>query len=142
MEEEDFFERYYQRTEAGKLEPVILYNPEYYRSMSTRLFVFEGQAVVPADSTYVISFEDKRAAGGEPYKEITSIRQFPTYERAVSFLEENPDLGYLLVGYSQLRSAVPLERVEHYELVYESAPPTPEPGQVALSEVKIFEYTP
>ena len=122
--------------------PVILYHPAYYRSMAARLFIFGGEEVVPENSTHVISYEDRTARGGEPYKAITSVRSFATYEDAVEFLEEQTDPNFLMMGYSQLRSPVPLEKLEHYELVHASVPPTPGPGQVALSEVRIFEYTP
>jgi dolichyl-diphosphooligosaccharide--protein glycosyltransferase len=141
-DEDEFFDVYYQRNAAGQAEPVILYYPEYYQSMSSRLFLFDGEEVVPENTTYVISYENKRASGGEPYKEIASIRRFIKYEEAVSYLNQQTGPNFRLVGYSQLDSPVPLEKLEHYELVHESIAPTPAPGQVSLSEVKIFEYTP
>jgi oligosaccharyl transferase (archaeosortase A-associated) len=141
-QEDEFFGVYYQKTESGALQPTILYYPEYYRCMSTRLYVFDGKEVIPNNSTYVISYEEKVARGGEHYKEITSVRRFATYQEGASYLEQQTGQNYRLVGYSELRSPVPLEKLEHYTLVHESTPPEAQPGEVALPEVKIFEYTP
>ncbi len=141
-DEDKYFGVYYQKTEAGSLQPTILYYPEYYRCMSTRLYVFDGKQVTPDNSTYVISYEEKVARGGKPYKEIASVRRFATYQEGESYLEQQTGPNYRLVGYSELRSSVPLEKLEHYTLVHESTPPEAQPGETALPEVKIFEYTP
>jgi len=140
--EDDYFDVYYQKLESGALQPRILYYPEFYRCMSTRLYIFDGEQVIPDNSTYVISYEEKVARGGEPYKEIASIRRFATYEAGVSYLEQQTGTNYRIVGYSELQSPVPLEKLEHYTLVHESTPPEAAPGETALPEVKIFEYTP
>ena len=142
-EESDFFDLYYLRSESNQLEPVILYYPEYYRAMSTRLYVFEGQEWIPQETT-VISWSEKELTdtNGNKIKAkvISDARKASDYESAEKFIDNNPN--YIIVGTDQLNSPVPLEKLENYVKVYESPLPVPEPGQVAVSEVKIFEYTP
>ena len=141
-DESDFFEVYYQKMPSGKLEPILLYYPEYYQSMSSRLYIFEGEEVVPNDSTWVISYADE----GKRYKVITDIANegnpFATYEDAQTYLKLHASSNYRIVGSNQLVSPVPLEELRDYKLVYKSPPPVPGPGEETISEVEIFEYIP
>ena len=64
-----------------------------------------------------------------PYKLLTSSQVFTTYEEASDFLKDHTG-NYRIVGVDIFNSPIPLEKLEHYELIYES------PAQY----VKIFEY--
>ncbi|MEE9400464.1 MAG: oligosaccharyl transferase, archaeosortase A system-associated, partial [Dehalococcoidia bacterium] len=90
-DQDDFFEVYYQRTSTGSFEPVMLYTPSYYQSMCSRLYNFEGKAVTPSNSTWVVSYEERIDMEGNRFKEITEVANngepFATYEKALEFLE-------------------------------------------------------
>ena len=143
----DFAETYYQKvtdqtTKVSKLEPVMLYHPEYYQSMCTRLYIYGGEAATPENSTLVISYVEKTDRNGLQYKEISSARQFATYDAAKSFFDSQTGPNVVLVGNSPLATAVPLEKLNNYKLVYNSSY-TEEPEQgITIPYVKIFEYSP
>ncbi|GAF71258.1 unnamed protein product, partial [marine sediment metagenome] len=136
---EEFFDVYYLSQE-GKLMPIQLYYPEYYRSLSTRLYNFDGKAVTP-DTSVVISYQERLDSKGEVVKEITSAESFPSYEAAEAFISRQESTNYRIVSSHPFVSPVPLGAVEHYNLIHSSSsgPLLPEVG--FIPEVKIFEYT-
>ena len=135
---EEFFDVYYLPRE-GELVPIQLFHPEYYRSLSTRLYNFDGKAVTP-DSSVVISYQERLIRKGEVFKEITSVESFPSYEVAEAYRLRQESANYRIVSSSPFISPVPLEAVEHYKLIHSSSsgPLLPEVG--FIPEVKIFEY--
>ena len=135
-------EYYYRRSSAGKMERVLLYYPEYYRTMCARLYNFEGKAVVPYNTTDVISYADRTDNSGNHYREITSSKTFPTYEEAVSFVQSQKTPGYRIVGTDPFVSPVPLEALAHYQLVHQSPSIVGEEGDRKVTYVEIFEYKP
>ena len=141
--ETQFMEVFDEVLSGGLTRSIRLYYPEYYRSMCSRLYNFGGKEVVPHNSTYVISYEDKRQSFGAAYKEITSIQLFSTYEEAQEFVQGQIEPNYRIVGMDPFTSPVPLEDLEHYRLVHQSDPEVPikKKGE-PISYVKIFEYIP
>jgi len=136
---EDYYENYYQPQE-GELRPVTLFHPEYYRSMAVRLYNFEGNEVA-ASETAVISFEEKVNRDGNRYKEITSAEFFPSYEEAEAFLASKQSDNYKIVGTNPFVSPVPLERLEHYQLIYSSdSSVIIKRDNNTVPAIKIFEY--
>ncbi len=119
----EFFDVYYL-PQQNQMKLYIY--PEYYRSLSTRLYNFEGKAVTP-QSIPVISYQEKVSQEGIPYREITSEEEFKSYEEAEAYLLSQESGNYEIVGTDPFISPVPLAALEHYELIYGS-------------EVKIFEY--
>lgn len=152
LEESQFFETYYEETGDGQAAPRRLYYPAYYRSMCARLYNFAGQAWDPDewiaehadDQIWVISSETVMVtdvSGSKvTIKLITDKQLFSTYSEAEAFVASNS--GYIIVGTHPFVSPVPLEEMERYTLVYESA------EQVRIHEdegtpyIRIFEYTP
>jgi len=131
--ESDFYNIYYAPTGGGELQPVRLFYPSFYNSTVVRLYNFNGQAVAPSENaTIVISYREQADRQGMWYKEITSSSSFPTYEEARDFMASHPSENYRIVGVDPFKSPVPLEKLEHYQLVYATSSPYP---------VKIFEYT-
>ncbi|MBN1367445.1 MAG: oligosaccharyl transferase, archaeosortase A system-associated [Dehalococcoidales bacterium] len=130
----DYAELYYKQ-QGDRWVPVILYYPEYYYSMMTRLYNFNGQAVTPDNTSTVISY--KTISGN---KFIQSSQVFPSYEEATDFINSQSTGDYILVGQSPLESPVPLEKLEHYEKVYESDIVTE--MNLKINFLKIFEYSP
>jgi len=139
-ESESHFLEAYMPAEGVGLK--ILYYPEYYRSMCSRLYNFGGKAIVPHNSTIVISYEETTFLG-TPYKQITSTQSFATYEEAQEYLESQTDPNYRIVGMDPFTSPVPLEELEHYELVHRSDPEmATKKKEEPIPYVKIFEYLP
>jgi len=135
---EEFFDVYYLPYE-GTLIPRMLYYPEYYRSLSSRLYNFDGKAVTP-EITIVISYEVKTDQKGNLYKVITSAEQFDSYQEAEAYLLAQESADYEIVGTNPLVSPVPLEALQHYRLIYGSGSLSTLPGVGTMPAVKIFEY--
>ena len=135
---EEFFDVYYLPQE-GKLMPIQLYYPEYYRSLSSRLYNFNGEAVTP-DSSVVISYEKKISGKGEAFKQITSAEQFDSYEEAEAYLLSQESANYRIVSINPFISPVPLDALEHYNLIHSSSVGVVLPEVGLIPEVKIFEY--
>ncbi|MFC1904395.1 oligosaccharyl transferase, archaeosortase A system-associated [Chloroflexota bacterium] len=135
---EEFFDFYYLQKE-DKLVSVKLFYPKYYQSFCIRLYSFDGEAVIP-EHCFVISYEEKVDRDGEPYKEITRLRSFPTFEEATDYISRQTSGNYEIVGNDPFVSCVPLDELEHYKLVYQSEV-SAEPLDLEMSKaVKIFEY--
>jgi len=135
---EEFFDVYYLPQE-GKLMPVQLFHPEYYRSLSTRLYNFDGKAVTP-QSSMVISYEERVSQEGEPFKQITSTEQFDSYEEAEAYVSSQKVANYKIVGTNPFITPVPLGALKHYKLIHSSDDLVMQPEVEMLPEVKIFEY--
>ncbi|MFC1985828.1 oligosaccharyl transferase, archaeosortase A system-associated [Chloroflexota bacterium] len=137
-EQAEFFGTYYVLQE-NKLVPVQLFYPNYYHSLSTRLYIFDGQAVTPKDPV-VISYQEEVDEDDKPYKRITSAQQFTSYEEAETYLLSQEEGNHKIVGVTPLSSPVPLEELEHYELIYSSNSTVALSDTVTVPAVKIFEY--
>jgi len=106
--------------------------------MSSRLYNFDGKQVVPQNSTWVISYAERKG-----YKEILTTQLFPTYGEAKAYLESQTSPNYRIVGNDPCISPVPLEKLEHYQLIYQSDTWGAKLGDEIISYwVEIFEYLP
>jgi len=119
--------------------PVYLFHPDYYRSLSTRLYNFDGKAVTPEISV-VISYQEKTDRKGNLYKIITSIDNFDSYGEAEAYVASQESANYKIVSDSPFVSSVPLEALEHYQLIHSSSQVRMSPDGRSLPAVKIFEY--
>ncbi len=135
---DDYREVYLQRTPAGTLGRVLLYYPEYYRSMMVRLYNFGGEEFEPQEYT-AIRYEERREDGAT-LKEIIDMREFATYDEVQAFIDSAEDNRWRLVGTNPLVSAVPLSGLQQFSLVFESESQTFIQAQL-LPEVRVFEYT-
>jgi len=133
---DDFYGNYYLPQDGGKLQLVYFFYPSYYQSTVVRLYNFDGQAAVTKDSAIVISYEEKLSREGEPYREITSSKEFYSYEEAEAYVATQESGKYVLGNSDPFVTPVSLEEMEHYQLVYKS-----DQQQQGKSAVKIFEYT-
>ncbi|UCG10287.1 MAG: oligosaccharyl transferase, archaeosortase A system-associated [Dehalococcoidia bacterium] len=137
---EEFFDIYYYKSPEGQMKPIQLFYPEYYRSLSTRLYNFNGQAVT-AQKTIVIAYRERVTAKGETTKQITRAELFDSYDKASDYLSAQESGNYRIVSDNPFMSPVPLEAAAHYQPIYSSS------GGLTVSEVgiipvvKIFEYT-
>jgi dolichyl-diphosphooligosaccharide--protein glycosyltransferase len=132
----EFMEDYVVQQQSGPTL-VRLFYPEYYRSLSTRLYNFDGKAVTPA-TTYVITYQEKTSQ--LPYRQVTNVQQFTTYQDAAAFVASNQG-NYKIVGINPFVSPVPLEQVEHYKVAFSSNQTTTAPNSGDVPSVKIFQYS-
>jgi len=137
-EQTEFFDLYYLPQENQLVQRVFIH-PEYYRSLSTRLYNYDGKAVTPEVST-VISYEEKVSREGPLLKVITSEEEFNSYEEAKAYLLSQESGNYKIVGTNPYDSPVPLAALEHYELVHSSDNVLPLTDERTIPAVKIFEY--
>jgi len=135
----DDYRGIYHIEDEGKLLPIVLFYPEYFRSLSSRLYNFEGRAVVP-ESTMVISYENAVDGAGTPYRRITSARSFPTYEEANAYLSDRDPDRYRIVSPDPMVTPVPLEPLQHFQLVHSSEQRTEHLGGEQIPSVKVFQY--
>lgn len=134
----EFFEVFYIPREVLD-NWMIFYYPEYYRSLATRLYVFDGKAVTP-ESTIVISYKENKAQDGTTYKTMNTLEKFDTYEEAETYVSSQASDNYRIVGTKPSISPVPLEALAHYKLSYSSNITVISPEMGVTPEIKIFEY--
>ena len=139
-EEAEFFEVYHLQVK-GELISAFLFYPEYYHSLATRLYNFDGKEVTPQDTT-VISYQEKVSRDGKPYKEITSWESFPNYDAATVHVSSQKSGNYRIVGEGPFVSPVPLEALTNYKLIYSSDDEVMRTEAGLFPAVKIFEYVP
>jgi len=139
---EDFFDVYYI-PQGTSLVPQRLYFSAYYQSMCSRLYNFGGEAWVPPETT-VISWKLQEVSDSEgnrfQVKVISDTQSFSSYEQAQLFLSTHTD--YEVVGNDPFVSPVPLEKLEHYQLIHKSPTTAVTRGNETISYVEIFEYAP
>jgi hypothetical protein len=128
-----YWETFLTKDAKGALGPLVLFHPEYYRTLAVRLYVYGGAAATPQDSTYVITYAERQLPDGTRGKEILESRRFKTYEGAVAYLDRFGHTGRTIVGLDPKQTPVPVEPVTRLRLVHES------PG--APPAVRIFEYS-
>jgi dolichyl-diphosphooligosaccharide--protein glycosyltransferase len=134
--QQDYFDSFaVEGAEKGVYQLRTFYLPEFYRSMSVRLYCFEGKAVVPGPGDCkVISWTWKEMEGAN-YKVVTNTQTFDTYEAASAFMAKQSSGNYNIVSSNPFVSPVPLEKLQHYQLVHDSGQ-----SMSGLPEVRIFEY--
>ncbi len=104
--EDEFYEVYYYR-EGNKLTPACLYYPEYYRTLSVRLYNFNGKTVA-TPKPLVISYEERTSSEGERYKELISARAFNDYQDALNYVASQKSGNYKIVSGNPFISPIPL----------------------------------
>jgi asparagine N-glycosylation enzyme membrane subunit Stt3 len=132
-----YMEVYYQPI-GGQLVPNMYFYPDYYRSLAARLYFFDGKKGT-YNGTSVISYVEKVNQDGMRYKEITSTQSFSTFEEAVTFLSKQTSGNYRIASPDPLTALVPLDKLEHYKLVYSSTQSSQ--GSPNVRALKIFEYS-
>jgi len=132
-----YFDLFIQQ-QGTNYEPVVLFFPEYYRSMVVRLYNFDGKAVIPQTVT-VINTADRLGPQGKTYKEIMDIKEFATFNEAQEFISSKKSDNYIIVSDDPLKSPVPLEELEQYALQYSSTQKNSD-FYKPLPNIKIFEY--
>ena len=133
----EFFD-VYLLPEENQVRSVQLFYPEYYNSISSRLYNFDGQAVTP-ERTLAVSYQEQTSQD-TVYKVITDVRQFDNYQEAEAFVSSQESPDYRIVSDDPFTSPVPLEALGHYKLIHGSAESVGKPDGGTISAVKIFQY--
>lgn len=132
----EFFDGYWSPQDNS--QKFYIY-PEYYQSLVSRLYNFDGKAVTPV-STLVISYQVRVNPDGTSYREVLSEKQFTSYAEAEAYRLSQKSGNYQIVGTSPFASPVPLAALEHYKLIYGSGDSLTLPDGKKVPAVKIFEY--
>ncbi len=136
----DYMEPYFIDEGGGNLRRLLLFYPEYYRSLAVRLYNFDGEAV-DSQQSIVITYREVRTDEGDIVKMITDALEFSSYKEALTDVEGQETANHRIVGYSPYLSPVPLEELRHFRLAYASPQTETQPGVGDIPLVKIFEYT-
>jgi len=135
----DQFSDIYYVPANGGLRAVKYYYPQYYQSLAVRLFIFSGEETT-SKSTDVISYMEKVTPDGYRYKEVTDTKTFTSYEEAVDYITEQDSGNYRIVSSDPLSSPIPLDKLEHYKLVYSSNQSSLIYMNQTVPTLTIFEY--
>jgi len=135
--QDEFYDTYYQESGDGKLEQITLFYPAYYNSMVVRLYNFDAKAQLPGQ-ILVISYRVVSQEGTD-YKIITKVESFSSYGEAEAYMSSQEPGEQRIVSADPFASAVPLEELHSYRIVYES-PATATLAGHSSPQIKIFEY--
>jgi hypothetical protein len=118
--------------------PLLVFYPEFYRTLVIRLYNFDGKQVLP-QKTAVMTWQERTMPDGQKFKEILGLRNFRGYDEAAAFVAGQKEGNCRIVGSDPLASPVPLEALDGYKPVYQSKE-TASAGSSPLPVIKIFEY--
>ena len=124
----------------GKLIPIQVFYPEYFRSLGVKLYNFDGKAVTEG-KPMVFAYDEKVNSSGDHYRQITDFQEFSSYKEALDYVESKGAANHVIVGANPFISPIPLEMVPDYKLVYSSKSGIAQSDNSTIPEVKIFEYT-
>jgi oligosaccharyl transferase (archaeosortase A-associated) len=137
---EKYYDVYFQK-QGGTLSPLILFYPEYYRTVIVRLYNFDGKAVSEGNVT-AISYQDMKDATGQPYKQIADYKTFKTFNEAQAYVVQQKTGRYKIGSTDPFASPVSLQQLTGFKLEYGSASTKPTPSGGTVPEVKVFKYIP
>jgi len=129
------------QSQGDQWVPVMIYRENYFKTMTARLFFFDGTEVV-GDGGMGLAYRPVQADNGMTVPVLTEA---PKIGKSRAELEAfvNDSLGRgdraEIASTSPASSAAPLEALQHYRLVHESETAVTSNGQ---KFVKIFEHVP
>jgi len=100
-----------------------IYMPGYYKSISTRLYLYDGKEYTPKESYVLINDE---------------IRKFNSYKSALNYVKNHNNS--IIIGINPFESPIPLEKTGNFQLVYESNMTIDKNSLEDVKKVKIFSY--
>ncbi len=133
-EQAEFFEVYWDPD--ARQSKLYIY-PEYYQSMASRLYSFNGTAQAGIN-TLVVEYTTRTTDEGS-YKEVVNETRFDTYDEAVVFMAGKSSENFVIAGTDVLVSPVPLVALEHYRIIYETEEKVSVSSSAQAAEIKIFE---
>jgi dolichyl-phosphooligosaccharide-protein glycotransferase len=137
-QEADFYEICWQKKD-DKYVPLLVFYPEYYRSMVVRLFNFDGKSVAPYECV-VMQYEDRQMADGSVFREIVDLKRFGNDTEANAFISSRKQGRFTIIGTEVQRSPVTLEELSDYKLAHASTQSVSILGSKSVPQIKVFEY--
>lgn len=116
----DFFQRCRAPLPDGAMQEVMVYFPEYFRSMAARMYTFAGEAYAPRAPFWVLNIAPARP-GSDPA--IRDARRFESHAEAQAFVDQQHAQGqrqWRLASFNPFESCVPLEALTRFQYVYGS----------------------
>lgn len=127
--------------QGGQPVPIMLYREPYFKSMTARMFFFDGTEVA-GDQGVGLAYRGMDAGDGMIVPVLTKAPMISQNRSELeAFVNESRSQGDLAEIYSTspTSAAFPLEALQHFRLVHESENAVTTDGQ---KDVKIFEHVP
>ena len=136
----DYRKTVYARGEGRTAVPLVVYLPNYYRSMAVRMYAFDGRRVAPRE---VSVFTTRRVPlpGGREIDGLIAVRKFPSLQQAYEFMGGNTGENLILGSLDPTASCAELEDLPWVKRVFASDERPPS-GDLRTTVVKVFEVTP
>jgi oligosaccharyl transferase (archaeosortase A-associated) len=131
---------FYLLNEANQAEPREIFNVNYYKLLSVRLFNFDGKAST-GEKPMVFTWEEKTTTTGLRIRLITDYKEFDSYKAAVNYVAANTDKNLYVGNINPFVNPIPMEAVTDYNLVFSSTERVNITDNTSVSSVKVFEYT-
>jgi len=135
----DRFQKYYyqqSKTNPSQYEPVLTLKPDFFTSMVSRLYIFDG-SMRSSTGSYLVKYTDA-GMEGERYPAVSSIvTQTPEQTREALSGEIPPRTDIVSIQYTHPVPDIPA--LTRYRLVYESPTVIASDELEEIHTVKIFE---
>ena len=138
----DQYQKYYfQQSEeiSNKYDPVLTLKPDFFRSMLSRLYIFDGTRT-ESTGTSLITYSDVQA-GSQTVEAVTRLSPVRPDE-AEEMIAEGLAPGTDIVSIQYTHPITNLSALTHYRLIYESPRVTAKDEYAQIHNVKIFERVP
>jgi len=138
----DFFQRCRTPLPGGGMQEVMVYFPEYFRSMAARLYTFAGEAYAPKAPFWVLNIAPAEP-GSDPA--IRDARRFDSHADAQAFVDQQHAQGqrqWRLASFNPFESCVPLEALARFQCVYGSPSGVGERDGKVIKCVQVYACTP
>jgi asparagine N-glycosylation enzyme membrane subunit Stt3 len=131
---------FYYSDANSQVTPIEVYNLEYYKLLSVRLYNFDGQAS-SGERPMVLTWEEKTTTSGMRIKLVSDAQEFDSYKAALQYVSNNSDKNLFLCGSSPFVNPIPIEAVTDYTAVFNSTQQTSTSQDTTTSSVKVYQYT-
>lgn len=128
------------RMVGGERQPVVLYEPAYYRTMMSRLHRAGGTVRAGEITAWAVTLQERNKDGAS-YWELASEIPFADYEQARAFVEAAGSPNVRLVGKDPNVSCLPLPPVDTFRRVYRSLQHQEYQGRLGPPALQIYERT-
>lgn len=135
----DRYQKYYFQQSAQipqQYEPVLTLKPDFFTSMISRLYLFDGSQISSAGAN-LVRYADT-VMGNQEIPVVSGIIQL-TPEQAEEATAQGTAPGTEIVSVQYTRPITTIPALSHYRLVYESPSVTAADENYQIHNVKIFE---
>jgi oligosaccharyl transferase (archaeosortase A-associated) len=128
---------YYYEPQQKQWLPIQAFSTDYYHTLIVRLYNFDGKAVTEG-KPFVIAYQITQINAELNIKQLVDYKECNSYQEALDYIasQNTTNTHYDIVSTNQFVSPIPLEAVDYYQEVYNSAASTN-----STMPIKVFEYT-